>query len=875
MVDLNSLSDSDLEILANGGDLESLSDDALAAIASGGGAPSAPHSETRAVTNAGLRGLGSFLGFVDELSPITYDPDTVVGLRVPHLFGLGADNGEEDFMSIFDRVGTETGALTQDKPQTETGKLLANMAEQGAATLPFGPMAALTAAAFGGTGAYGGEKIATSLGYDPTLFKAAGSIVGSGVPAAVRGTAKAVGRYLGPLTKSGTDTAIGRLLLDTATDAPAAQTALSKVDDAASVFSPFKTTAEIAGDSGLARLEDGVASMNLGFNPRDIDAARAVARADEVNAMFNPNISRIERSKGLEDAVGVAVSKLDKIEDAAWKALPKGVPVSVSSVVPEIRAVVDEFALSVDDAPASIKGLLKKISKFDDQVVGAMPDGSPMVVKGEATLGEIQKLRSQALKISRSSSDGVERALANQIAAKLEEAVELSDEGNEAIDIWKAARQVTRGNREAMGATPMLKKATGLSKGDIFDAQLLNEGLNSPDKFSALLGLTNRAGVNISDDVKGALLQSVTQDSAGLPLSQARWASEFAKRRPQFEAVFSPDEIAKIQGVLDDVGAQANKAKLSTIGGSPTAPRLEASKVVSRAKGIASSDTVKQLLPAAGFLGTYGGFSPTGIALGILGSGIGKGVAKIGDAASSRFDARLIEALKDPRLAASLMDSASKTSFIDDVGKALARGGRGAAGGAASIGARKFMGGRTEQPSLNIPQQQEFSLGEDIIMPTTKEEAQQFQQQEDQPTKQDIKAIEAEIDADPFLSAVYETESDRKPDAKNPKSSATGGFQLVNATAKTLGVKDRTDLGESLKAMKTLTEQHREMFGDDPKMLYAAHFLGATTLRKWLAGENLTEKQAEHVREFKKLALPRFERIYKRITTKQKDNIKV
>jgi hypothetical protein len=121
-----------------------------------------------------------------------------------------------------------------------------------------------------------------------------------------------------------------------------------------------------------------------------------------------------------------------------------------------------------------------------------------------------------------------------------------------------------------------------------------------------------------------------------------------------------------------------------------------------------------------------------------------------------------------------------------------------------------------------------------------------------------VKEAEAEIDADPYLRALYQTESSRNPNAQNLKSTAKGGFQFIDATAKAVGLKDPMDLAQSLDAVKKLTDENKTRFGDDPRLLYAAHFLGAPLLSKLLKNAPLSDTEAQHVEDFQNLALPHF-----------------
>lgn len=143
--------------------------------------------------------------------------------------------------------------------------------------------------------------------------------------------------------------------------------------------------------------------------------------------------------------------------------------------------------------------------------------------------------------------------------------------------------------------------------------------------------------------------------------------------------------------------------------------------------------------------------------------------------------------------------------------------------------------------------------------------------------KPPIQLIEAEIDKDPYYSALYEAESGRNPKAKNPESTAKGGFQFLNGTAKLVGLKDPFDLSESFEKVKFLTSDHQQKFGDNPATLYAAHYLGAPVLNKVLTQKPLTEEEQAQVSFFRSPdgPLARFMAIYGRIAGKKGGSIEV
>lgn len=120
----------------------------------------------------------------------------------------------------------------------------------------------------------------------------------------------------------------------------------------------------------------------------------------------------------------------------------------------------------------------------------------------------------------------------------------------------------------------------------------------------------------------------------------------------------------------------------------------------------------------------------------------------------------------------------------------------------------------------------------------------------------------SEIKADPYYNALAHAESGFNATAKNPDSSAKGLFQLIDSTSKSLGVEDPFDVDQAFKGVKKLTQDHVEMFGNDPATLYSAHYLGARVLKKVLNKEDLSPTEKAQVAYLKEKALPRFMRFY-------------
>jgi len=95
-----------------------------------------------------------------------------------------------------------------------------------------------------------------------------------------------------------------------------------------------------------------------------------------------------------------------------------------------------------------------------------------------------------------------------------------------------------------------------------------------------------------------------------------------------------------------------------------------------------------------------------------------------------------------------------------------------------------------------------------------------------------------------YLARTYQIESGGNPNAQNPNSSAGGGFQFIDSTAKAYGLTDKTDLGASADAAARLARDNaaalRGVLGRDPTAaeLYLAHQQGGGGASALLSNPN-------------------------------------
>lgn len=97
---------------------------------------------------------------------------------------------------------------------------------------------------------------------------------------------------------------------------------------------------------------------------------------------------------------------------------------------------------------------------------------------------------------------------------------------------------------------------------------------------------------------------------------------------------------------------------------------------------------------------------------------------------------------------------------------------------------------------------------------------------------------------DGYLARTYQIESGGNPNAQNPNSSAGGGFQFIDSTAKAYGLIDKTDLVASADAAARLARDNaaalRGVLGRDPTAaeLYLAHQQGGGGASALLSNPN-------------------------------------
>lgn len=374
---------------------------------------------------------------------------------------------------------------------------------------------------------------------------------------------------------------------------------------------------------------------------------------------------------------------------------------------------------------------------------------------------------------------------------------------------------------------------------------------------SSLLGTVGEKGGKLTDwqKAKQNIQKTVNYDASGKPGVTQKIRDEIASDLRQFIEDESGRLIPNKAGEVSKINQQIADRKIFDKILQKTKDGEEGKTLLNRFRDISK---------------TTGGFGSTIVASAVAGSADYGSGGSVSSALKTGALAGLLSTRKGQYLTGSLLRKAGE---------------KGASINPATLG---LLGIASQKPESKAPAQPLDQALSQLIAPTESDQLAPGQdlslsdiQEEDMPKAEDIKldvlptdktkrikTVENLIDSDPVDATIYQIESNRNPKAKNPESSASGGFQLLKKTAATLGVKDVFDLADNYKGYLKLKEENQNVLSNlgldpqDPEALYSLHYLGSPVFRKVALKKPLTETEQEQVAYLKKTVLPRFRKIY-------------
>ncbi len=829
----------------------------------------ASRSDLGAIRNAAVKGGANALGLMQQVVP-TID---IRGGSVfaPKMFGLAEYLGFEDAPDITQTtkdVGRNYGIFDDTKAKTELGQLAADVVEQGISAAPFGPIAMAGSAATSGPGAYGGRKIGSYFGNEE-LGAGIGSIISPFAVAGAKTVLQKGAQSLGPTAAQALPSkirdpiinrAVGNTLRDAIDNPDQVQNILESAPPSA-----FRTAAEVADSRGLASLEDVVRAKGADALA-SLPEARQAARANDIIGALD-DVPMAVRSDALEGTLRASVDEVEKVEKELWNLLPKQAKLIGNHLDDSLKASINEITLDGSiPLTGAAGGLIKRWDNISEDVLSVdqlQAFRSKVLQEGREARKLLNRNPTQEARVTAQVAD----ALKDHIDNVMDTNVSAGLVDQEVADIWKGARDYTRQKMDAfVPRTGPASKATkaALNNIEMADAKAITEGLRSPDLMRAQIRAAELGGQDIRPIYQEALKAELSNKM------QSKWPDFIANKRQQFEIAFDGD-LTKIDDALADIASEQlknDRARAAFGANSSTFTRQDLNARINARKGIAAlgASAAPSLSGAAGAAAgwQYGESYPEKIALGVLGgisgAAAGKGYRSLTSRASEMFDDNLATALRNPQIAAQRLKDSRPSAFREVFEQALKEAMPQAGARGSKLAADRVLGtSNTIVPSSVSQQEQEpeqeiesSQSNETLYRPSA------FNLLEDDMAKS-REEIEQEIDADPFFALAYQLESGRGKYLKNPKSSASGPFQMINSTAKAVGVNAKDDdFTDDLEGMKKLKAEYLEQgIPDDPIMLYAAHYLGVPTLKKWLSGDDLTEKQQQHVNDFENVLVPR------------------
>lgn len=611
----------------------------------------------------------------------------------------------------------------------------------------------------------------------------------------------------------------------------------------------LKTTAELTGNAGVAQLEKTLAreSGNAELY-NQLGEQRNAAREGILNAMTPTEaVNKEGLGTNLIFSADAVNSKMADEASNLWSQVPRDASIDITNVQDKLHEILDSRQAGL---PAN-----SKVRTLVDQLTN--PD-----LESRASSGALQDIRSDALALTRDANlTPYEDRILNTIQGQIDHSMNrgLSGDGYNA---WAEARDATLRHKEAFGrgtvggyaTSDNARPATVLQNALKGDSLSVNQLKTAIDNDPALI-----------NDVKRGILDSIPRNVQD-EITPAGMKKFVSANEGGLRELFGDSHLKDMKSIVSDLQSEAGVQGLAFRASKGNSITSQAGSVAQAIKG-----TLKDKI--------------------FPGGPVGKVLKAISDTAEVRTTGQvnnlLFRASLDPTIAMQLAKPATAVNIsrsATEIAKYLTSGANKAISSSfAQSSPQKTAGSEKTKPSQKGVIPELFQDKATSPKPTATSELFQPKSEptmdpkkykaltEDIHAKSDsgVKKIENIIDQDPFDAAVYEMESSRDPGAKNPESSASGGFQLLKGTAKNLGVKDVFDLKDNYGGFLKLKQENIDRFKtNDPGLLYAAHYLGAPVLEKYIKGKPLSSDEQAQVTALEKIFLPRFMKIYAKAESK-------
>lgn len=644
--------------------------------------------------------------------------------------------------------------------------------------------------------------------------------------------------------------------------------AKSRAEQVADPFARFRSTAEVTGNPALAQFEKelgGRTELAPIYGQRR--AQRAEARDRVIASQTTTKGVPDDFGDTLIDAASQNKAALGETQEKAWDLFPRYTEVDTTQAAAAVKAIEDEV-----QAPARWKSDAKL---YRDQFYEtADPKGSI-----PSTSGALQEIRGNILKELRDNQSlpNHHRKVLSEISNQIEDTLNTQLTGTDAAN-YRKARDITKYRAETYAPRTVGGK---LTNAQTLPETALKQGF--PGSKRGAVELKKAVGNNrkVIEDYKRVILDEIPRDAQG-GLTPARFKNYLQKKKTGWIELYGKRNYQKMNQVLEDLQSEANVSNIAyyaSRGQSATQQKQTVAGVI--------DDLFRRRMEGNG----------------VVSLAIEKLAESVGSRDQEQLRGVLFDALLEPKLFRELVKKPEPTriastvealwEFVDSQRQTAAR--------EATLGGFKVptaenrsspspQGSGEETDSSRLRNQETRALTNSRSSSQPRQGGLLGRPRErtgllSRPPQSspgslyggkknvNVQQVEALIDEDPIDAAIYETESNRDPKAKNKNSTAAGGFQLVKAMQKSLGVKDPYDLEQNYKGYRKLRAENERTFGSGPFDVYAAHYFGAPMFKRYLAGDRFTPEEQLLVDNFEKKALPRFSKIYDRIIQQRGETV--
>jgi soluble lytic murein transglycosylase-like protein len=800
-------------------------------------------------------GLGSFIPVVG----------TGIGAGIGGLAGalyggyLGSGTGEVAYQKAKEGIGNlvEPGSVRELTPM----ELATRFSEAGTAGLvPEAGGAALKAVGKGS--ARGAQKLADALGpstKEEALARASGILEPQFPSAKVRG------RYAGQVAREQT---AGMKTTAEVLGTPEAYMAEQAIGT--NLFNQPLYNARIA--------ENAVESQKFLIDDLSKEVA-AKSGPDTVSLLKKPEVSNETAGKLMTEAMDDAKERLKKEVALEYAPLDLAERTSTAGVKSGVYDALKDVYGTVPVAGKKGKPSTEKLSKSIPGEIRTFAEEIRNPSFKNYSVEQLQRWQTRARNLidTYGNDKGAVKAL-TQIRTVLTEKIKSTQTG---AAYWSNATETAKNAWNLMENHKFAKilERDRLNAGDIYKAAIAD-----PENFKAFKGMVgdnaeilNALKAKAIADIKD-IVTAAGEDTA---VAAAKKAAFIRKNEPWLKELFTPDEFKRLDELALRGEAQAvRSAKTNPLGGSPTAARSVASqsglqrligkggKPLNEEAQAAAKNTERLKMAllygggalGAGYLGNqlggYGGI-PVGMAATIL--ALRKGEMRVG-----RGQQFLREAAYDIA-----MNPKTAGWTAPKLAQALAKRRVEQVGRMSRVGEKTGrITGRAGQVGRLVPTQEEKQAAQEVMKNpdaylAMDELLRQYSPQEEaapqKPATPKVRSVERvpseekksienmintipkQYGVDPKLvKAIASTESSMNPKAIGPDTrfgNAKGLMQLIDATAKSLKVKDPFDPEQSIVGASKLLKELEGSFGQykDPRFIMAAYNSNPRTLNRAIA----------------------------------------